>query len=63
MTTAPAPMSAGLIEPDASGRVNVVFSTPSDIPPPQAVAVTLEPAGGRPAPTGPKVLVGLVTVA
>lgn len=63
VTTAPAPMSAGLIEPDANGRVNVVFSTPSDIPPPQAVAVTLEPAGGRPAPTGPKVLVGLVTVA
>lgn len=62
VTTAPAPMSAGLIEPDASGRVNVVFPMPSDIPPPQAVAVTLEPAGGRPAPTGPKVLVGLVTV-
>jgi len=37
-----------------------VFATPPDIPPPIAVAVTLEPAGGVPAPTGPKVLVGTV---
>jgi hypothetical protein len=60
VTSAPAPLSAGLIEPDANGRVNAVFATPPDIPQPVAVAVTLEPAGGVPAPTGPKVLVGLV---
>jgi anti-sigma-K factor RskA len=60
VTAQPAPISAGLIEPDPNGRVNVVFATPSDIPQPVAVAVTLEPAGGVPAPTGPKVLVGMV---
>ena len=60
VTTAPAPLSAGLIEPDSQGHVDVVFATPVDIPQPVAVAVTLEPAGGVPAPTGAKYLVGLV---
>jgi anti-sigma-K factor RskA len=60
VTKDPAPLSAGLIEPDVQGRVNVVFATPATIAQPIAVAVTLEPAGGVPAPTGPKVLVGLV---
>jgi anti-sigma-K factor RskA len=53
-------LSAGLIEPDASGRADAVFATSPDIPNPVAVAVTLEPAGGVPAPTGPKYLVGTV---
>jgi hypothetical protein len=35
-----------------------VFSTPPDIPPPVAVAVTEEPAGGMPAPTSQPFLVG-----
>jgi anti-sigma-K factor RskA len=52
------PISAGLIEPDASGRALGVFRTPPDIPTPVAVAVTIEPAGGVPAPTGERVLVG-----
>jgi anti-sigma-K factor RskA len=60
VTSAPAPISAGLIEPDSGGHVSAVFATPPDIPQPIAVAVTLEPAGGVPAPTGPKVLVGTV---
>ena len=60
VTSAPAPISAGLIEPDSAGHVSAVFATPPDIPQPLAVAVTLEPAGGVPAPTGPKVLVGTV---
>jgi anti-sigma-K factor RskA len=60
VTSAPAPISAGLIEPDTSGHVNEVFATPPDIPQPIAVAVTLEPAGGVASPTGPKVLVGTV---
>ena len=60
VTSAPAPISAGLIEPDSGGHVSAVFATPPDIPQPVAVAVTLEPAGGVPAPTGPKVLVGTV---
>jgi anti-sigma-K factor RskA len=60
VTKDPAPLSAGLVEPDAQGRVNAVFATPATIPQPVAVAVTLEAAGGVPAPTGPKILVGLV---
>jgi anti-sigma-K factor RskA len=60
VTTDPAPLSAGLIEPDANGQVDVVFATPPDIPQPVAVAVTLEPAGGVPSPTGAKYLVGTV---
>ncbi len=60
VTNDPAPISAGLVAPDAQGRVNAVFATPATIPQPIAVAVTLEPEGGVPAPTGPKVLVGLV---
>ena len=60
VTTDPAPISAGLIEPDPQGHVDVVFATPPDIPQPKAVAVTLEPAGGVPAPTGAKFLIGFV---
>jgi anti-sigma-K factor RskA len=58
VVTAQAPISAGLLTPDASGRATAVFQTPADIPPPVAVAVTLEPEGGVPAPTGEKYLVG-----
>jgi anti-sigma-K factor RskA len=54
----PAPISAGLLTPDTSGGGLAYYSTPADIPPPQAVAVTLEPAGGVPAPTGAMYLVG-----
>jgi Anti-sigma-K factor rskA len=60
VTSAPAPISAGLIEPDNAGYASAVFATPPDIPQPVAVAVTVEPAGGVPSPTGPKVLVGTV---
>ena len=60
VTSAPAPISAGLVAPDDAGRVDAVFATPPDIPQPVAVAVTLEPSGGVPSPTGPKVLVGAV---
>jgi anti-sigma-K factor RskA len=58
VVTAQAPVSAGLLTPDASGRATAVFQTPADIAPPLAIAVTLEPAGGVPAPTGEKYLVG-----
>lgn len=53
------PISAGLIKPDASGRVTAVFKTPPDLPTPTAMAVTIEPDGGVPAPTGDKYLVGV----
>lgn len=59
VVTARAPVSAGLLEPDASGRVAQAFSLPTDLPEAAAVAVTLEPAGGVSAPMGDKYLVGL----
>jgi anti-sigma-K factor RskA len=58
VVTANAPISAGLLIPDASGAGSAYFATSPDIPPPVAVAVTLEPAGGVPAPTGEQYLVG-----
>lgn len=58
VVTATAPVSAGLITPDAAGRGSAHFDTPRDIATPLAIAVTIEPAGGAPAPTGEKVLVG-----
>jgi anti-sigma-K factor RskA len=59
LTGQPAPISAGVLVPDADGNVTVRFDTPPDIPKPAAMAVTLEPSGGVPSPTGPKYLVGL----
>ncbi len=59
LSAQPAPISAGLVTPDANGLVNAMFRTPTDIPAPVAMAVTLEPAGGVPSPTGDKFLVGV----
>jgi anti-sigma-K factor RskA len=56
--TAKTPVSAGLVYPDTSGGAATVFSTPADIPPPVGVAVTLEPEGGVPSPTGEMYLMG-----
>jgi anti-sigma-K factor RskA len=61
VTAVGAPLSAGLLTPDASGGGSVYFATPADIPPPVALAVTIEPAGGVPAPTGAQYLVGTPT--
>ena len=58
VVTAQAPVSAGLVVPDSAGGGMMYFYTPPDILPPTAVAVTLEPAGGVPAPTGQFYLVG-----
>ena len=52
------PVSAGLIEPDASGRGVGFFRTPVDVAGPVTVAVTIEPAGGVSAPTGAFYLTG-----
>ena len=57
------PVSAGFLAPDASGRAELFFPMPADLPPPAVLAVTVEPAGGVSAPTGDKVLVGTVPVA
>ena len=58
-----APVSAGLLQPDAAGNASTFFEMPAGIPPPEIVAVTIEPAGGVPSPTGDKVLVGTIQVA
>jgi len=59
LTKNPAPISAGLFRPDPQGRVATVFETPLDLPQPIGMAVTIEPDGGVPAPTGDKYLAGL----
>jgi anti-sigma-K factor RskA len=58
LTASTPPLSAGLVRPDADGNAATVFSTPADIPPPVAVAVTIEPDGGVPSPTGDMYLMG-----
>jgi anti-sigma-K factor RskA len=58
VVTAQAPVSAGLLKPDANGSVNAVFTVPGNIPSATAMAVTIEPEGGMPGPTGAMYLVG-----
>jgi hypothetical protein len=56
------PISAGVMNVADLGRDGGAlhyFPTPADLPTPKIVAVTLEPEGGVPQPTGEKVLVGL----
>jgi len=60
VVTAQAPISAGLLTPDATGNASDTFNTPPDVPQPVMIAVTIEPAGGVPAPTGDMYLVGKV---
>jgi anti-sigma-K factor RskA len=55
-----APVNAGLLAPDASGHATLFFPMPADMPPAAVIAVTVEPAGGVPQPTGDKALVGAV---
>lgn len=51
------PVSAGLFVPDASGRVMLVTDDPPKVPRSViGVAVTVEPSGGRQAPSGPTLL-------
>jgi hypothetical protein len=52
-------ISAGTFAPDPSGRSRLVADVPSLTEPPAALAVTVEPEGGVPAPTGPKYLLGV----
>jgi len=55
------PISAGLVEPDEVGRGVGIFRTPVDVTGPVTVAMTIEPAGGVPAPTGAFYLTGKST--
>jgi len=54
------PVGAGLLRPSPDGVVQAVFATPAGLTKAAAFAVTIEPDGGAPAPTGDKYLVGLV---
>ena len=55
--TAGSPVSAGLIAPDAGGSSDAVLPSPAGVEP-TAFALTIEPAGGSPGPTGAMLLVG-----
>jgi len=54
-----APVSAGLVAPNQESGIVVVHVTPGMVA--KAFAVTMEPLGGEPQPTGPKVLIGVVS--
>jgi hypothetical protein len=55
------PVDAGVFNPDSRGNAQVILpSLPRGLTA-KAFAVTIEPAGGVPAPTGPKVLIGVVS--
>jgi hypothetical protein len=50
-------VSAGLFVPDATGRATLVVDPPPKVPGPVVgAAITIEPAGGRPTPTGQMLL-------
>ncbi|BCS34941.1 hypothetical protein TBR22_A41670 [Luteitalea sp. TBR-22] len=53
-----APVSAGVFTVDASGGATVVIDSPPGVPSPKGMAVSVEPDGGSPAPTGAIVLAG-----
>ncbi|SDE82451.1 anti-sigma factor [Terriglobus roseus] len=55
-----APISAGIFQANEKGEASVLLPTLPAGAVAKAFAVTVEPAGGVPQPTGPKVLVGLV---
>jgi anti-sigma-K factor RskA len=58
IVTDQAPISAGLVTPDLNGRATAMFRTSPDVPQPVAMALTEEPQGGVPAPTGERYLIG-----
>jgi anti-sigma-K factor RskA len=51
-----APVSAGIVRPDEQGNVTAAFDVPADVQTPVGFAVSVEPDGGVPAPTGPILL-------
>lgn len=51
------PVSAGVFEAGADDRAQLIAAAPPGAP--QAAAVTVEPTGGVPAPTGPQYLLGV----
>ena len=60
LTKQPAPISAGLFKPDSQRTgCRGLRHAAQNLPQPIGMAVTIEPEGGVPAPTGDKYLVGL----
>lgn len=55
------PVSAGIFEPDSTGNGSVLLPPLPTGLSAKAFAVTVEPAGGMPRPTGKKVLIGVVS--
>lgn len=55
-----AKVSAGIFSPDAGGSATLLFTSPPGMPQPAQLAVTLEPSGGVPQPTGAMYLAGLI---
>jgi anti-sigma-K factor RskA len=55
--TSGAPISAGIFQSEDSVRGLLSAQVPANTMP-KAFAVTVEPAGGVPQPTGPKLLLG-----
>lgn len=55
--TAIAPLSAALVTPDAGGRFTLIANVPAGLTP-TALAMTIEPEGGLPAPSGAFYLLG-----
>jgi anti-sigma-K factor RskA len=53
------PVSAGLLQPDAGGQIVTAFQAPADTLLPTGFAVSIEPAGGVPQPTGDLYLAGM----
>ena len=56
-----APVSAALLEPDEDGDATVMLVVPDTVTQPAVMALTVEPAGGVPAPTGDLYLLGQPT--
>ena len=52
------PISAGIFQPGQAGADSSLTATVPAGTTAKAFAVTIEPAGGKPQPTGPKVLIG-----
>jgi hypothetical protein len=61
LLTAGMPVSAGLLTPDAVGRSTGVYPVPAGGVMPTGIALTEEPGGGLPQPTGQPILVGLLS--
>jgi RNA polymerase sigma factor (sigma-70 family) len=49
-------VSLGMVQPDSNGYALSIIENPANTTPPEALQVTLEPARGSPAPSGPVVV-------